>query len=146
MIAIDSNILVYAHREDSPWHKLADRSLTELADSGSPWAIPWPCVHEFLGIVTHLKVFRPPTPLREAIRTVEAWFETPSCHVIGEAAGYWDELKLTLESGRITGPATHDARIFAICRLHGVRELWSADRDFSRFAGVRVVNPLIPRG
>ncbi|HVP47074.1 MAG TPA: TA system VapC family ribonuclease toxin [Bryobacteraceae bacterium] len=145
MIAVDSNILVYAHREDSPWHKPADRSLTELAEGASPWAIPWPCVHEFLGIVTHPRIFRPPSPLSEALRAAESWFASPSCHVIGEAEGYWDELKRSLESGRITGPATHDARIFAICRLHGVRELWSADRDFSRFAGVRVVNPLISR-
>ncbi len=143
MIAIDSNILVYAHREDSSWHELAGRSLTELAGSGSPWAIPWPCIHEFLGIVTHPKVFRPPTPLRHAINAVESWFESPSFHVIGEASGYWDELKRTLESGRISGPAIHDAKIFAICRTHGIRELWSADRDFSRFAGVRIVNPLI---
>ena len=143
MIAIDSNILVYAHREDSPWHELADRCVTELAESGSPWTAPWPCIHEFLGIVTHPKVFRPPTPLRRAIDTVESWFESSSFHVIGEAIGYWDELKRTLESGRITGPAIHDARIFAICRTHGVRELWSADRDFSRFTGVRIVNPLI---
>jgi toxin-antitoxin system PIN domain toxin len=143
MIAIDSNILVYAHREDSPWHELAKQSLTELAESGSPWAVPWPCVHEFLGIVTHPKVFRPPTPLPRAIDVVASWFESSSFHVIGEAAGYWDELRRTLESGRITGPAIHDAKIFAICRTHGIRELWSADRDFSRFAGVRIVNPLI---
>jgi len=143
MIAIDSNILVYAHREDSSWHELANRSLTELAESGSPWAIPWPCIHEFLGIVTHPKVFRPPTPLRRALDVVDSWFEASSFHVIGETTGYWDELRRTLESGRITGPAIHDAKVFAICRLHGVRELWSADRDFSRFAGIRIVNPLI---
>lgn len=143
MIAIDSNILVYAHREDSSWHEPANRSLTELAESGSPWAIPWPCIHEFLGIVTHPKVFRPPTPLRRAIDVVDSWFEASSFHVIGETTGYWDELRRTLESGRITGPAIHDAKVFAICRLHGVRELWSADRDFSRFAGIRIVNPLI---
>jgi toxin-antitoxin system PIN domain toxin len=143
MIAVDSNILVYAHREDSSWYKQANQSLTELAEGGSAWAIPWPCVHEFLAIVTHPRIFRPPTMLREAIRAVESWLESPTCHVIGEATGYWQELKRTLESGRITGPATHDARIFAICRLHGVRELWSADRDFSRFAGVKVINPLL---
>jgi len=48
-----------------------------------------------------------------------------------------------MRSGRISGGATHDARIYAICRLHGVRELWSAGRDFTRFKGIRVVNPLI---
>ncbi len=143
MIAIDSNILIYAHREDSPWHQAADRCLTNLAESGSPWAIPWPCVHEFLAIVTHARIHRPPTPLKIALEELQCWFESPAIHLIGEPAGYWQELKHTVESARISGSAIHDARIFAICRLHGVREIWSADRDFTRFKGVRVVNPLI---
>jgi predicted nucleic acid-binding protein len=56
MIAIDTNILVYAHREDSPWHRKSLAIVTELANSGSPWAITWPSVHEFLAIVTHPKI------------------------------------------------------------------------------------------
>ena len=143
MIAVDSNILIYAHREDSQWHRPARERLAGLISSNSPWAITWPSVHEFLGIVTSTRVYRPPTPLEQAIEQIESWMESPSLHLLGEPAGYWAELKHTLKTGRITGPATHDARIYAICRLHGVRELWSADRDFSRFKGVRVVNPLI---
>jgi len=143
MIAVDSNIFVYAHREDSAWHQAADRALTSLAESGAQWAIPWPCVHEFLAITTHPKIFSPPTTASIAIDALEAWFESPSVQLIGEAPGYWEELKTVIRSSRISGGATHDARINAICRLHGVRELWSADRDFTRFKGVRVVNPLI---
>ena len=143
MIAVDTNVLMYATREDSPWYRVADQRLTELAESRAPWAIPWPCIHEYLSIVTHPRIFRPPTALKLALDQVDFWLESPSLQLIGETIGYWKELKLVLESSRITGPATHDARIFAICRLHGVRELWSADRDFSRFKGVRVVNPLI---
>ena len=144
MIAVDSNILVYAHREDSAWHQAAARALTGLAEGGAQWVIPWPCVHEFLAITTHPKIFIPPTPVSIAIDALDAWFESPFVHLIGEAPGYWEELKSVIRSGRISGAATHDARIYALCRLHGVRELWSADRDFSRFKGVRVVNPLIP--
>jgi toxin-antitoxin system PIN domain toxin len=143
MIAVDSNIFVYAHREDSPWHPAADRPLTSLAESGAQWVIPWPCVHEFLAITTHPRIFNPPTPISRAIEALDAWFESPSVHLIGEAPGYWEELKSVIRSGRISGGATHDARIYAICRLHGVRELWSADRDFTHFKGIRVVNPLI---
>jgi toxin-antitoxin system PIN domain toxin len=141
--AVDTNILVYAHRRDSPWHERARKRVLELAESGSPWSITWPSIHEFLTVVTRQKVYSPPTPLAKAFAQVEFWFDSPSLQVIGEAAGYWEALKPLMAEGRITGPATHDARLFAICRLHGVRELWSADRDFSRFSGVRVVNPLI---
>jgi predicted nucleic acid-binding protein len=61
LIAVDTNVLVYAHREETPWHDIAKRRLTELAEGRPAWAIPWPCVHEFLAIVTHLRIFSPPT-------------------------------------------------------------------------------------
>ena len=61
MIAVDTNLLVYAHREDSPWHDAAYGSIVELAEGRGPWAIPWPCLHEFLAIVTHPKIYAPPT-------------------------------------------------------------------------------------
>jgi len=63
VIAVDTNILVYAHREDADWHDAAYARLAELAEGRASWAIPWPCVHEFLAIVTHPRIFSPPTPL-----------------------------------------------------------------------------------
>ncbi len=143
MIAVDTNLLVYAHREDSPWHDPALAKIKELAEAKSPWAIPWPCIHEFLAIVTHPRIYSPPTPLAAAINQVEAWFESPSLVLLSETDGYWPELRSALEQGRISGPQVHDARVAAICRDHGVRELWTSDRDFSRFPQLTVVNPLV---
>ena len=77
MTVIDINILVYAHREDSPWHEKALAVVTELANSGSPWAITWPSVHEFLAIVTHPKIYDPPTPLGTALEAIQAWQASP---------------------------------------------------------------------
>jgi len=54
-------------------------------------------------------------------------------------------LRALLSGGQIAGAQVHDARVAALCRQHGVRELWSADRDFNRFVGVKVVNPLVRR-
>ena len=133
MIAVDTNLLVYAQREDSPWHDAALTKITELAEAKSPWSIPWPCIHEFLAIVAHPRIYSPPTPLAAAINQVEAWFESPSLVLLAETEGYWPELRSALEQGRISGPQVHDARLAAICRDHGVRELWTSDRDFSRF-------------
>ncbi len=143
MIAVDTNILVHAHREDSPWFPAASRRIAELAEASVLWAIPWPCEHEFLAIVTHPKIYRPPTPLQRALEQVESWLESPSLQILGERAGYWDILHPMLRAGHVTGPKVHDARIVAICRLNGVHTLWSADRDVSRFAGINAVNPLI---
>jgi len=143
LIAVDSNILVYAHREDTLWHQAADTRVMTLAESRSPWAIPWPCLHEFLAIVTHPRIYNPPTPLPTALDQVEAWLESPSLVLLGEDEGYWEGFRKTLEAGKVSGPMVHDARIAALCLLHGIRELWTADRDFGRFPMLTVKNPLI---
>jgi len=142
MIAVDTNILVYAHREDSPFHTAAARRVAELAEGSAGWAIPWPCLHEFLAIVTHPRIYDPPTPPAAALDQVDAWLEAPSLALLAEAEEYWTLLRSLVMAGRVTGPRVHDARIAALCRLHGVRELWSADRDFSRFPDLAVTNPL----
>ncbi len=143
MIALDSNLLVYAHREDSVWHERAYARIVELAEGRAAWAIPWPCIHEFLAIVTHARIYSPPTPLENAIDQVEAWLESPSLVVLSELENYWPQLRTILQTGRVSGPQVHDARVAAICQQHGVTELWTADRDFGRFPGLSVRNPLV---
>jgi len=143
MIAVDSNLLVYAHREDSPWHNAAYARIAELAEGPAAWAIPWPCIHEFLSIVTHPRIYAPPTPLEKAIAQVEAWLESPSLVLLSESGDYWPQLRSILQTGRVSGPQVHDARVAALCQQHGVSELWTIDRDFSRFPGLTVRNPLI---
>ena len=143
MIAVDTNILVYAHREDSDWHRAAFDRLTDLAEGRAAWGIPWPCIHEFLAIVTHPKIFAPPTPLEKALDQIDAWIESPSLVLLAESQLHWEQLRGLLASSKVSGPMVHDARIAALCMQHGVKELWSADRDFGRFSGVRVKNPLI---
>jgi hypothetical protein len=143
LIAVDTNILVYAHRKDSPWNAAAYRAVAGLSQARAPWAIPWPCLHEFYAIVTHPRIYKPPTPIPAALDQIAAWLESPSLVLVGETDGYWPGLRSLLEGGRIEGAQVHDARVAALCLLHGVDELWSADRDFSRFPGLEVKNPLV---
>ncbi len=140
MIAVDTNILVYAHRSDSPWHQAATAALARL--SATDWAITWPSVHEFLAIVTHPRIFSPPTPLEDAIRAVESWLGSQPV-LLSEGEDHWPELLALVRGGKVVGPAVHDARIAALCLEHSVEELWTADRDFSRFPGLRTRNPLV---
>jgi hypothetical protein len=142
VIAVDTNILVYAHRADSEWHDAAVGCVRDLAEGRAAWAIPWPCVHEFLAIATHPRIYAPPTSIARAVDQVAAWLESPSLVLLAESAQHWDVLRPLLESGRIAGARVHDARIAAICLGHGVRELWSVDRDFGRFGGLATRNPL----
>jgi toxin-antitoxin system PIN domain toxin len=146
VIAVDTNILVYAHREDSPFHQQAFEVLNVVAEGVAAWAIPWACLHEFLAIATHPRIYAPPTPRSRALDQVDAWFESPSLRLLVEAEGYWSVLRKLVEQARIVGPQVHDARIAALCLHYGVTELWSADRDFSRFPGLRAVNPLVRFG
>jgi len=143
LIAVDTNILVYAHREEAPFHGAARERLRALAEGSALWAIPWPCLHEFLAIVTHPRIFAPPTPLPRALDQVAAWLESPTLALLAEAGSHWEQLRALLEASRVAGPQVHDARIAALCIEHGVRELWSADRDFGRFRGLAVLNPLV---
>ena len=145
MIAVDSNLLVYAHRRDSPWHAEAAARLHDLAEGRGAWAIPWACLHEFLAIVTHPRIYRPPSTLAQAIDQVEAWIESPSLVLLGEEDGYWPVLKDQLSQARVAGPLVHDARVAGLCLFHRVRELWSADRDFGRFPNLAIRNPLVER-
>jgi toxin-antitoxin system PIN domain toxin len=143
VIAVDTNLLVYAHRRDSPHYPAAVKVVRALAESTEPWAIPWPCVHEFLAIATHPRIYDPPSTMTQALTQVDAWFESPSLVVLGEQLGHWGHLTAALLGGEVVGPRVHDARIAALCVGHGVRELWSADRDFRRFPGVTTRNPLV---
>jgi uncharacterized protein len=143
VIALDSNVLVHAHRRDSPFHAQAARSIRSLAESPAAWAIPWPCIHEFLSIVTHPRIYDPPSTIDQATAQVNAWLASPSLVLLSEASEHWKFLRDLMKKGRVAGPKVHDGRIAAICLEHGVRELWSADRDFSRFPALTTRNPLL---
>ena len=142
MVAVDTNLLVYAHRADSPWHERADAVLAELAEGAGSWAIPWPCVLEFLAVVTHPRIYDPPTPLTDALTQVDYWMESPTLVLLHEDDQFWPTLRAVLDGSKVAGGAVHDARIAALCVRHGVKTLYSADRDFSRFPELRTENPL----
>lgn len=121
----------------------ADKAVRELAEGGLPWAIPWPCLAEFLSVATHTRLYQPPSTTTEAAAQIDAWLEAPTVALLGEGPAAWPELRETLVQSGVVGPRVHDARIAAICQSHGVSELWTADRDFGRFPSLRTRNPLV---
>ncbi len=92
---------------------------------------------------THPRIYAPPTPLDRALAQVDAWLESPTLVLLTETPMHWPALRALMVDARVAGAQVHDARVAALCRQHGVHELWSADRDFGRFAGLTVVNPLV---
>jgi toxin-antitoxin system PIN domain toxin len=144
VIAVDTNILVYAHRADSELNDAAYACVARLAEGVATWAIPWPCVCEFYAIVTHPRIYDPPSTTAAALDQIDAWLESPGALLLAEPDDHWPRLRQTILDGRIAGPRVHDARIAALCIAHGVAELWSVDRDFARFPALRTRNPLTP--
>jgi predicted nucleic acid-binding protein len=94
-------------------------------------------------IATHARTFDPPSPLVDALGAVESWHSFPTTVLLAEVDGYADILSRILREAKVVGSRVHDARIAALCRQHAVDELWTADRDFSRCAGVTTRNPLL---
>lgn len=141
MKAVDTNVLVYAEVVTSPFHQRARSVLTELAEGPVPWALPWPCIYEFLRVVTHPRVFHPPVPQRTARSDLRKILGSPSLILLSETRHHDEILDRILEASGATGNLVHDAHIAALCLEHGVDELITGDRDFSRFSGLRVLDP-----
>ncbi len=142
MLAIDTNVLVYAHRREPTEHAAARRLVRELAEGLEPWAIPWPCVYEFFSVATNPRIWKEAasTPA-QAWAQIEAWFGSPSVRLLGETEGFARLLAELARRPRVRGPVIHDARVAAICLAHGVERLLSRDRDFSLFPELKVENP-----
>jgi toxin-antitoxin system PIN domain toxin len=143
VIAVDTNLLVYAHRTEIIWHDKAKNCLKPLAEGKQPWAIAWPCLHEFIGVVTNKRLHAQPTPLSLAFEQIAFWSSSPPFQFIGEGKDHFAMLQQLCTNASVTGGAIHDARIAAICLEHSVDELWTADRDFSRFPSLKTRNPLV---
>lgn len=141
MIALDTNILVHARREEAAHHAEALHLLEGLASGREAWALPWPCVVEFLRVVTSPRVFDPPTPLDRALEDLESLLACPSLTLLGEGPGHRFHLRRLLEEGNARGRLVHDGHIAALCAEHGVREILTLDADFGRFPSVRARNP-----
>jgi len=143
MRALDTNVLVHAEIVTGPHHATARDLLQRLAEGPAPWAIPWPCVYEFLRIVTHPRVFHPPMPIAAALADLRAILRSPSLLLLAETERHAEVMSSIVEPSGATGNLIHDAHIAALCVEHGVSELVTGDRDFARFPGVRTVNPFI---
>ncbi len=143
MIGIDTNLLVYAHRRESRFHDRCAEIVRDLAQGAGTWAIPWPCLYEFFSIVTNPRIWKDKTtPPDRATDQIAAWVASPSVTLLRETDGFYATLRGFVDRPRVRGPIVHDARIAALCYVHGINELWSADRDFALFPELNTHNPL----
>ena len=143
MIAVDTNLLVYAHRRESRHHGAAASLMRGLAEGDDSWAIPWPCCYEFLSVVTNPRIWRGgATSPEQSWRQLAAWTASPSVLLIGETEDFPEILESFVRRPRVIGGVVHDARIAAICVAHGAEALLTRDRDFSLFPELKTRDPI----
>ena len=138
MIAIDTNILIYAHRIETDLHEVAAEQLAALAEGAVRWALPVFCIAEFMRVVTHKRVFNPPSTVAQAAVFVEGVSAAPNCEVLRPGAEFLKHLLATAREVDAHGNLMFDAQIAALCREHGIDTLLTNDRDFERFEELRV--------
>jgi toxin-antitoxin system PIN domain toxin len=133
LIAVDTNVLIYAHRRESALHEIALRKITAIAESDTPWGLPVFCLAEFVRVVTHLRVFNPPSSLAEALHFLEQLMLSPTLRILSPTPQFPTAFGAACRSAGARGNLAFDAQIAAVCREHGVDQLLTADRDFARF-------------
>lgn len=141
MRAVDTNVLIFAEITSSRHHDRARALLEELAEGGRPWAIPWPCIYEFLRVVTHPRVFHPPVPLERALADITHVLSSPALRLLQETSRHPGIMASVLRESAASGNLIHDAHIAALCIEHGVSVFLTGDRDFRRFSLLNVVDP-----
>lgn len=141
MIAVDTSILVYAHRSETDLHAPATTALVTLAEGVVPWGLPVFCITEFLRVVTHRRVFSPPSTVSQALGFVDDVIASPVCRVVRPGPEFVRVLTETARAADARGNLMFDAQIAALCREHGIASVLTNDRDFERFEHVRVRYP-----
>lgn len=138
MIAVDTNVLIHAHRSESAWHMAARARLVSLAEGPARWGLPVFCVAEFMRVVTHGRVFNPPSSVSQAAGFIENLVAAPTCELVRPATEFLDLLMETARQSDARGNLMFDAQIAALCQEHGIDTVLTNDRDFGRFDGLRV--------
>jgi len=141
LIAIDTNILVAAHRGDASGHAEALDAVNRLVTSRRPWGLPVFCVGEFIRVVTHPRVWRQPTLAETAIESLRRLINVPTCRLLSPGTGYFDLLSESLLQGDARGNIVFDAQIVAVCLDQGASKILSLDRDFDLFLGLDRIDP-----
>ena len=140
MIAVDTNVLVYAHRASNPYHDSALSWLRHLAEGSQAWALPVFCLGEFVRVVTHPRVLDPPSTLGQAFAALDGLLASPSLRLLVPGSAFTDHFRAIAIEADARGNLSFDAQIAALCKEHGATALLTEDRDFRRFTGLKTLS------
>jgi len=141
LIIPDANVLLYAYNADAPQGGRAASWLESTFSGTEPVRLPWQCVLAFLRIATNPRAFDNPFPMEAAIDVVRQWFQSPSVGLIDPGERYWEILSRLLVDSQASGKLVSDAAIAALAIENGAT-LATTDKDFRRFDGLKLLDPL----
>jgi hypothetical protein len=142
MIAIDTNLLVYAQRRHSPEHRTAQKAIERASTDHRGWGIPLPCIAEFWCVVTHPASSGGPSPSKEARAFLHSLADSSGASIWTPGAGFWERLTQLATDLKISGSRVYDLQIALMALENGATELWSHDRGFAGLPGLLVRDPL----
>jgi toxin-antitoxin system PIN domain toxin len=142
---VDTNVLLYASNAGAAEHERARRLVDHLAAGPSVVVLLWPTILGYLRIATHASIFPSPLSPEAAARNIDALLGAPAVRVVGESDGFWREFQTVADPVRPRGNLVPDAHLAALMRQHGVSTIWTRDRDFRKFDGIRVKDPFDER-
>ena len=141
MKLLDANVLLYAYNSDSPHHDRCRTWLEEAFNAPEPIALPWQTLLAFIRIATNPRATARPLSSEHACNIVSGWLEHPNVTIVEAAERFWVLLRELIVEAQVTGPLLTDAALAALALEHGAT-LCSTDRDFRRFRGLKLIDPL----
>lgn len=141
MIVFDANLLLYAYNSAAPNHTRARLCVEDAFSGTEAVGLPWQTVSAFLRIITNRQLAGDRMSMEEAAAVVDEWAATPVIHLLAPGDRHWAFFRRMLLEGQASGPLTTDAELAAVTMEYG-GVLYTTDRDFTRFPGLKWVNPL----
>jgi toxin-antitoxin system PIN domain toxin len=140
--AVDVNLLLYASDSNSEWHERAYAFLESCARGNELFCLGWPTLMGFMRMATHPRIFTRPLSPDDALRCVDALLELSHVRVLSEGEGFWRHYRAVTSGVPTRGNLVPDAHLAALLRQHGVKVLYTHDRDFRKFDFLDVRDPL----
>lgn len=141
--SVDTNLLLYASDESSPHQKRAKAFLERCMQGPEAWYLAWPTLMAYLRISTHPAIFTAPLSPDEAALNVDSLLALPHVRVLSEGTGFWDRYRAVGAKMPLRGNLVPDAHLAALLLDHGIKRLYSRDRDFRKFPDLDVTDPLV---
>lgn len=138
---VDTNVLIYATHTGSPFHDRARALVEHLAAGPALTYILWPAVLGYLRIVTHPAILGTPMSIEDGISNIESMIAPPHIRATGEGADFWGSFRRVAADTKPRGNLVSDAHLVALMHEYGVTTIWSHDRDFRKFSGIRTKDP-----